>query len=74
MAYHDLEDNLYGFPLGAQIEILQMKLRQYQGNDWQLQQLDLASIRSLDAAHPAAATIVMAGPWRLRTSAGQQRQ
>ncbi|MDO9320255.1 MAG: DUF4105 domain-containing protein, partial [Pseudomonas sp.] len=47
MAYHDLEDNLYGFPLGAQIEILNLKLRQYQGNDWQLQQLDLASIRSL---------------------------
>lgn len=47
MAYHDLEDNLYGFPMGAQIEILQMKLRQYEGNDWQLQQLDFASIRSL---------------------------
>ena len=47
MAYHDLEDNLYGFPLGAQIEILQMQLRQYEGNDWQLQRLDLASIRSL---------------------------
>lgn len=47
MAYHDLEDNLYGFPLGAQIEILNLKLRQYEGNDWQLQQLDLASIRSL---------------------------
>jgi len=47
MAYHDLEDNLYGFPLGAQIEILNLKVRQYQGNDWQLQQLDLASIRSL---------------------------
>lgn len=52
MAYHDLEDNLYGFPLGAQIEILQMKLRQYQGNDWQLQQLDLASIRSLTPRTP----------------------
>jgi hypothetical protein len=47
MAYHDLEDNLYGFPLGAQIEILNLKVRQYEGNDWQLQQLDLASIRSL---------------------------
>jgi hypothetical protein len=47
MAYHDLDDNLYGFPLGAQIEIVNLKLRQYQGNDWQLQQLDLASIRSL---------------------------
>ena len=47
MAYHDLNDNAESFPLGAQIEILQLKLRQYQGNDWQLQQLDLATIRSL---------------------------
>jgi hypothetical protein len=47
MAYHDLNDNAESFPLGAQIEILQMKLRQYEGNDWQLQQLDLATIRSL---------------------------
>lgn len=46
MAYHDLNDNAEGFPLGAQIEILQMKLRQYEGNHWQLQQLDLATIRS----------------------------
>ena len=47
MAYHDLEDNLDSFPLGAQIEILNLKVRQYEGNDWKLQQLDLASIRSL---------------------------
>lgn len=47
MAYHDLNDNAEGFPLGAQIEILQMKLRQYEGNHWQFQQLDLATIRSL---------------------------
>ncbi|MBV7513132.1 DUF4105 domain-containing protein [Pseudomonas sp. PDM25] len=47
MAYHDLNDNAESFPLGAQIEILQMKLRQYEGNHWQLQQLDLATIRSL---------------------------
>ncbi|ROM65457.1 hypothetical protein BK653_20935 [Pseudomonas brassicacearum] len=47
MAYHDLNDNTESFPLGAQIEILQLKLRQYEGNDWQLQQLDLATIRSL---------------------------
>jgi len=47
MAYHDLNDNAEGFPLGAQIEILQMKLRQYEGNHWQLQQLDVATIRSL---------------------------
>ncbi len=47
MAYHDLNDNAEGFPLGAQIEILGLKVRQYEGNDWQLQQLDLATIRSL---------------------------
>ncbi|WP_460157814.1 Lnb N-terminal periplasmic domain-containing protein [Pseudomonas sp. S2_H10] len=47
MAYHDLNDNNESFPLGAQIEILQLKLRQYEGNDWQVQQLDLATIRSL---------------------------
>ncbi|MGA4322237.1 DUF4105 domain-containing protein [Ectopseudomonas hydrolytica] len=47
MAYHDLNDNLDGFQLGAQIEILQLKLRQYEGNHWQLQRLDLANIRSL---------------------------
>nr|WP_234035962.1 DUF4105 domain-containing protein [Pseudomonas mendocina] len=47
MAYHDLSDNLDGFPLGAQIEILQLKLRQYENNHWQLQRLDLANIRSL---------------------------
>ncbi|SCW99283.1 MULTISPECIES: DUF4105 domain-containing protein [unclassified Pseudomonas] len=47
MAYHDLNDNAESFPLGAQIEILQLKLRQYEGNDWQVQQLDLATIRSL---------------------------
>ena len=47
MAYHDLNDNQYGFPAGAQIEIMQMKLRQYEGNHWQLQNLDLVSIRSL---------------------------
>lgn len=47
MAYHDLNDNAESFPLGAQIEILQLKLRQYEGNEWQVQQLDLATIRSL---------------------------
>lgn len=47
MAYHDLNDNSESFPLGAQIEILQLKLRQYEVNDWQVQQLDLATIRSL---------------------------
>ena len=47
MAYHDLNDNLAGFPLGAQIEILGLKLRQYENNHWQLQELDFATIRSL---------------------------
>ena len=47
MAYHDLNDNAESFPLGAQIEILQLKLRQYEGNEWQVQRLDLATIRSL---------------------------
>jgi hypothetical protein len=47
MAYHDLNDNAYGFPLGAQIEILGLKVRQYEGNHWQLQRLDLATIRSM---------------------------
>lgn len=47
MAYHDLNDNQYGFPKGAQIEIMQMKLRQYETNHWQLQNLDLVSIRSM---------------------------
>ena len=47
MAYHDLNDNAEGFPLGAQIEILGLKVRQYEGNKWQVQQLDLATIRSL---------------------------
>lgn len=47
MAYHDLNDNAQGFPLGAQIEILGMQVRQYEGNHWQLQRLDLANIRSL---------------------------
>ena len=47
MAYHDLNDNLAGFPLGAQIEILGLKLRQYENNHWQLKELDFATIRSL---------------------------
>jgi hypothetical protein len=47
MAYHDLNDNAQGFPLGAQIEILGLKVRQYEGNHWQVQNLDLATIRSL---------------------------
>jgi len=47
MAYHDLNDNLNGFPLGAQIEIAQIAVRQYETGHWQLQQLQLAGIRSM---------------------------
>ncbi len=47
MAYHDLNDNGAGFPIGAQIEILDLRVRQYEDEHWQLQRLDLASIRSL---------------------------
>ncbi|MFF7706106.1 DUF4105 domain-containing protein [Pseudomonas sp. NPDC007930] len=47
MAYHDVLDNAESFPLGAQIEILGLRVRQYADNHWQLQRLDLANIRSL---------------------------
>src|SRR5690606_13115401 len=47
MAYHDLADNLAGFPLGAQIELGKLRVRQYEGNHWQLKELGLVSIRSL---------------------------
>lgn len=47
MAYHDLTDNLAGFPLGAQIELGKLRVRQYEGNHWQLEELGLVSIRSL---------------------------
>lgn len=47
MAYHDLNDNAYGFPLGAQIELGGLKVRQYERGEWQLQSLNLATIRSL---------------------------
>ncbi|KAF1053145.1 MAG: hypothetical protein GAK43_01568 [Stenotrophomonas maltophilia] len=46
MAYHDLNDNLYGFPLGAQLELGGLKLRQYEDNRWQLQELNVVTIRS----------------------------
>ena len=67
MAYHDLNDNLYGFPLGAQIEILQLKLRQYEGNHWQLQRLDLANIRSLTPRNE------LLQPWSWQVSSGLER-
>ncbi|NWB90726.1 Lnb N-terminal periplasmic domain-containing protein [Pseudomonas agarici] len=67
MAYHDLNDNAEGFPLGAQIEILQMKLRQYEGNHWQLQQLDLATIRSLTPRN------TLLQPWSWQVTGGLER-
>ncbi|WP_263140962.1 DUF4105 domain-containing protein [Pseudomonas sp. RIT-PI-AD] len=67
MAYHDLEDNLSGFPLGAQIEIAQLKLRQYEGNHWQLQRLDFATIRSLT---PRTALLQ---PWSWQVAGGLER-
>lgn len=47
MAYHDLEDNSYGFPQGAQLELGDLRIRQYEGNQWQLQRFDVVSIRSM---------------------------
>ncbi len=67
MAYHDLNDNLYGFPLGAQIEIMQLKLRQYEGNHWQLQRLDLANIRSLTPRNE------LLQPWSWQVASGLER-
>ncbi|XCY75148.1 DUF4105 domain-containing protein [Pseudomonas sp. CBR-F] len=67
MAYHDLNDNAEGFPLGAQIEILQMKMRQYEGNHWQLQQLDLATIRSLTPRNE------LLQPWSWQVTGGLER-
>lgn len=67
MAYHDLNDNAYGFPLGAQIEILGLKVRQYEGNQWQLQRLDLATIRSLT---PRTALLQ---PWSWQVTGGLER-
>ncbi|WP_110970969.1 Lnb N-terminal periplasmic domain-containing protein [Pseudomonas huaxiensis] len=67
MAYHDLNDNLYGFPLGAQIEILQLKVRQYEGNDWQVQRLDLATIRSLTPRND------LLQPWSWQVAGGLER-
>jgi Domain of unknown function (DUF4105) len=67
MAYHDLNDNAYGFPLGAQIEILQLKLREYEGNHWQVQQLDLATIRSLTPRTE------LLKPWSWQVTGGLER-
>jgi hypothetical protein len=67
MAYHDLLDNLDGFPLGAQIELGELKLRQYEGNHWQVQQFDLISIRSLT---PRTRLLK---PWSWQVATGAER-
>ena len=67
MAYHDLNDNLSGFPLGAQIEILGLKLRQYEENHWQLQELNFATIRSLTPRN------ALLQPWSWQVTGGLQR-
>lgn len=67
MAYHDLNDNAYGFPLGAQIEILGLKVRQYEGNQWQLQRLDVATIRSLTPRNQ------LLQPWSWQVTGGLER-
>lgn len=67
MAYHDLNDNLPGFPLGAQIEILGLKLRQYESNQWQLQEFKLAGIRSLTPRN------TLLKPWSWQVAGGLER-
>src|SRR5690554_7206138 len=67
MAYHDLNDNLDGFPLGAQIELGKLRVRQYEGNHWQLQELGLISIRSLTPRH------ALLKPWSWQVETGLER-
>ncbi len=67
MAYHDLNDNLAGFPLGAQIELGKVRVRHYEGNHWQLEELGLVGIRSLTPRSP------LLNPWSWQVSAGLER-
>ena len=67
MAYHDLNDNLDGFPLGAQIELGKLRIRQYEGNHWQLEELGLISIRSLTPRH------ALLKPWSWQVETGLER-
>ena len=67
MAYHDLNDNLAGFPLGAQIELGKLRIRQYEGNHWQLEELGLVSIRSLTARNQ------LLKPWSWQVETGLER-
>ena len=71
MAYHDLNDNAESFPLGAQIEILQMKLRQYEGNHWQVAATGPGDDSLPDPAQRVAATAVVAGHRWPGAGAGQ---
>src|SRR5690606_4890931 len=64
MAYHDLNDNLAGFPLGAQIELGKLRIRQYEGNQWQLEELGLVNIRSLTARNQ------LLKPWSWQVETG----
>lgn len=67
MAYHDLLDNLDGFPLGAQIELGELRLRQYQGNHWRLEEFGLVGIRSLTPRNR------LLRPWSWQVAAGLER-
>ena len=67
LAYHDLADNLAGFPLGAQIELGTLNIRQYQGNHWQLEELGLVSIRSLTPRNQ------LLKPWSWQVATGLER-
>lgn len=67
MAYHDLNDNLTGFPLGAQIELGQLRVRQYEGNHWRLEQLGLVNIRSLTPRSQ------LLKPWSWQVATGLER-
>ncbi len=67
MAYHDLIDNQAGFPLGAQIELGKLRVRQYQGNHWQLEELGLINIRSLTPRNQ------LLKPWSWQVAAGMER-
>ena len=67
LAYHDLADNLAGFPLGAQIELGTLNIRQYEGNHWQLEELGLVSIRSLTPRNQ------LLKPWSWQVATGLER-
>lgn len=67
MAYHDVNDNLPGFPLGAQIELGQIRVRQYSAQHWRLEELGLVNIRSLTPRTQ------LLKPWSWQVAAGLER-